>query len=590
MFSGKFSGLIILLLVSMVFIVPVSACLHIFHPDPPSSIEWELNSSGSGSEKGYDIHGTCDGGYILVGTSGTTDEGSTNILVRKLDANRNTVWQRVIGGNGRSEGRTIRKTADGGYLIVGMTTADGGDFKEPNHGGWDVVAGKISPAGALEWVRKYGGSGDDFGENIRPTKNGAVIIGRTFSNDGDVSSQANYSIVTKKGESEKPVREFNNTVVLSANSSDEELLAYFMGDTIRETQTGQSDVWIIEIDPHGNILWQQRYGGSKDDYGYDIIPLDDDYLFFTGTTFSNDGDIAGKNFGEDVGSSDGWVVRLKPDHSVDWQDCLGGSDNEGFFSIEPALYATVRSGCGGVNLSVVHSYPNGYTLAGFAGSKDGDVFPRPMNNHESYDGWIVKVNPELLDEWSRCIGGSEFDIITSSSQTNIDKYIFSGFTLSTNGDLSRPASSRAPAVPFIGLYNVDDVNIDWVQFPGNNETGLLNSVEIRPDGDYLTVGWMNSQTGSNRTDLYIARLSGPSPQPKILTLTPPPKHEGPVACTPTSVQVPVTERNPNASETVAESSPVTSPPTTTASILGFLPVVALICIVCIVIRFRKRNY
>jgi len=470
-----------------------------------------------------------------------------------------------------------------------MTTADGGDFKDPNHGGWEVVAGKISPAGALEWVRKYGGSGDDFGENIRPTKNGAVIIGRTFSNDGDVSPQANYSIVTKNGVSEKPVRKFNNTVVLSSNSSDEELLAYFMGDTIRETQTGQSDVWIIEIDPHVNILWQQRYGGSKDDYGYDIIPLDDDYLFFTGTTFSNDGDIAGKNFGEDVGSSDGWVVWLKPDHSVDWQDCLGGSDNEGFFSIEPALYATVRSGCGGVNLSVVNSYPNGFTLAGFAESNDGDVFPRPMNNHESYDGWIVRINPALIDEWSRCIGGSEFDIITSSSQTNIDKYIFAGFTLSKNGDLSRTVPSGNTAVPFIGLYNVDDVNIDWMQFPGNGATGVLNSVEILPGGSYTTIGWMDSHDDMNKPNLYVAHLSGPLNQPVVVTITPTPKQSGLAAQTPSTIDVSQTERNSTADATMAVLDHTQLHTTPTASVPGILPAIALACALFVFIRLRNRN-
>jgi hypothetical protein len=584
MCNQKFSSILIILFSCIICIVPASACLHVYHIDPLSVIEWELNESGPRDEMGYDIHETCDGGYILTGTIGISPQNpagiseSTGILVRKLDAGHNISWERIIGESGRSEGRKIRETSDGGFFVVGMTTSNDGSFKGLSHGGWDVVAAKINATGTPEWVRNYGGSNDDFGENIRLTKKGAIIIGRTFSNDTDVSSRANYSLNIKKSAPQIPQRIFNTTRAISANSSENDLLAYLLDDSLRETNEGQSDVWVVEIDPNGNILWQQRYGGSRDDYGYDVFPLSNGSILFTGITFSNDGDIAGKNFGEDTGTSDGWLIRLNPDHTIGWQNCFGGSENEGFLSMESAEYPSMGGGCSVGDLSNVYPQKTGYFIAGFAKSKDGDVFPRPMKNHESYDGWIVRTNADLVVGWTQCIGGSRFDVITSAKQTNRDKDVFSGMTLSSDGDISRPMSSGSLLLPMVGLYNRGDSMIDWMKFPGNNEIGLMNSVEITQDGGYLTAGWTTRPDGPGKHTLSGIRLSTPA-QPIDASPIPGQKWGTSGTPTPESVRKSVTKMNPDANITqeVTDSSSVPSR-TPVAPLPVLIPVAAAGCV------------
>jgi hypothetical protein len=521
MFTRNFFCIFSVLIFCFIIIPHAMACLHVYHIDPPSVIQWEQNTSGSYGEKGYDIHETCDGGYIITGTidqSPKGTSGSSGIFIRKLDAGQNVSWERVIGGTGKSEGRKIRETRDGGYFVVGMTTSSDVDFKGRNNGKWDVVAAKLNASGTLEWVRNYGGSNDDFGENIRLTKDGAVIIGRTFSNDTDVSPRANYTLGAKKGTPEIPQRTYNNTRGISSDRPDDDVLAYLLDDTLRESREGQSDIWIMEIDDRGDILWQQRYGGSRDDYGYDILPLDNSRYLVAGISFSNDGDLAGKNFGEDSGTSDGWFFTLNRDHMIDWQNSLGGSGNEGFFSMETTEYPTGGGGCIVSDYSVVYRRHTGYILSGFAESRDGDVFPRPMKDHESYDGWIVIINPELNVSWTQCIGGSRFDVITSSKQTNIGKEVFSGITFSSDGDIFRSNKSGSYLLPMVGLYNRGDSMIDWMIFPGNNETGLVNSVIIAQDGGYLTAGWTARPDGPGKSNISVLRLSAP-PQPTILTST-----------------------------------------------------------------------
>nr|WP_320160506.1 hypothetical protein [uncultured Methanoregula sp.] len=498
-------------------VMPADACAKIFHPDPTSTVAWMEKSREGTDAKGADIHETRDGGYIMAGTvQSPGSPGSTKILVQKMDASHNITWEHMLGGEGKSEGRRVRETRDGGYIVVGMTNSNNGDMQGLNHGGWDVVLGKLSSTGTQEWVRCYGGSRDDFGENIRETQNGYTVIGRTFSRDGDVSGpDANVTIPIPRI-TFGPVIAPAPSMQFSWNISDEELLAYLMDDTLHESPGGQSDAWLFEVDPAGNLLWQQRYGGILDDYGYDFLQMEDGGILFAGATRSNIGESP-SNHGGSAGTLDGWLVRLRPDHTVEWQKCLGGSNNDGFFSIEPTQYTTTDGGCGH-DLSPVLVNKSGYILAGFAGSDDGSVFPRPNKGHESYDGWLVRLNADFSIKWTKCLGGSQLDIITSAQQTNKAKYIFTGLTRSSDGDVGRATPPGTGPVPWTGLFYRCDNVIDWQLFPAGNQTGILRSVEITRDGGYLAAGWASpkesnpTNTGDTiATNSLQFRLSSPLP-------------------------------------------------------------------------------
>ena len=72
------------------------------------------------------------------------------------------------------------------------------------------------------------------------------------------------------------------------------------------------DVWLVEIDLSGEIIWQQCYGGSDYDLGVDIEETEDGYLFIANTD-SNDGDVTGLHGppgGPPEGYGDFWVVRI----------------------------------------------------------------------------------------------------------------------------------------------------------------------------------------------------------------------------------------------------------------------------------------
>ncbi len=90
-------------------------------------IEWEKTyGSNNNNERAYSINQTTDGGFILAGEI-TSDAGDTNILILKLNANGELIWQKIYGGSGNDSARSIQQTADAGYIVAGETTTSAGD-------------------------------------------------------------------------------------------------------------------------------------------------------------------------------------------------------------------------------------------------------------------------------------------------------------------------------------------------------------------------------------------------------------------------------------------------------------------------------
>ena len=107
----------------------IAACGNAVGGDP---VVLKLNSSGAldwakkYGETGHvvgnvrSINKTSDGGYILLGAI------DSNLLVLKLDSNGEILWQKMYGGNGtETPNYSIEQTTDGGYILAGWTPSFG---------------------------------------------------------------------------------------------------------------------------------------------------------------------------------------------------------------------------------------------------------------------------------------------------------------------------------------------------------------------------------------------------------------------------------------------------------------------------------
>ena len=266
----------------------------------------------------------------------------------------------------------IRKTNDGGYIVVGTTSSNNTDVSG-NHGLKDIWVVKLNSSGIIQWQKCYGGSYDEYGSDIQQTTDGGYIVcGWTGSNDGDV-------------------------VGFHGNPN------YF--------QDFPSDFFVLKISNSGVIQWKKCLGGSGTEGANAIKQTSDGgYIVAGSTNTNNNGDVTGFN-PNNSNNSDAWVVKLTSSGNIDWKKCYGDSENDSFNSVE-----ILNDGS--------------FYFSGTTGSY------QTSGNHGGYDFWVVKTDGFGNVLWKKLYGGSANDYGNSLKITPDQGFVFTGETYSHNGDVS----------------------------------------------------------------------------------------------------------------------------------------------------------
>jgi hypothetical protein len=159
--------------------------------DANGSLVWQRSYGGAGPDEGRGIFCTNDGGYIIAGQSFSNDGdvpmllGGEDYWVLKLNNEGKIEWQQVLGGSGHDAATDILQTRDGGFIVFGTSRSSNIDVSN-NNGGFDLWAIKLDSEGNKEWERSYGGANEDYGQAIVQTlDDGFLMVGQTTSTDGD---------------------------------------------------------------------------------------------------------------------------------------------------------------------------------------------------------------------------------------------------------------------------------------------------------------------------------------------------------------------------------------------------------------------
>ena len=150
----------------------VSVFIHAQKPSP--KIISQKTIGGSLNESLNCTYATTDGGYILGGQTGSSNgdisgnrKGVSDALIVKIDAAGDIEFQVSLGGLRDETVTSIKETSDQGFIILGTTTSTDGDFSS-NHGGTDIFVTKLSKTGAIQWNKCFGGTLDE--------KSGEVVV------------------------------------------------------------------------------------------------------------------------------------------------------------------------------------------------------------------------------------------------------------------------------------------------------------------------------------------------------------------------------------------------------------------------------
>lgn len=147
--------------------------------------------SASGFDRVYKILQTIDGGYIFSSMT-TSNDGdvsgnhqlerdgefynSTDIWLVKLDSDGNIEWQQCYGGSAYDFPNNIKQTTDEGYVLVGSTYSNDGDVSG-NHGSMDSLVLKLDAYGNVEWQKCIGGyAWNDGATDVIETRDGVIWL------------------------------------------------------------------------------------------------------------------------------------------------------------------------------------------------------------------------------------------------------------------------------------------------------------------------------------------------------------------------------------------------------------------------------
>jgi hypothetical protein len=228
-----------------------------------------------------------------------------------------------------------------------------------------------------------------------------------------------------------------------------------------------TNYWLLHTDEAGGVLWNQTYGGNKDDNGYSVVeaPTSGGFVI-AGTT---------KSFGG--GNSDGWIIRTNPQGEILWNQTIGGYRNEfgqqliwnqgGGFTLIGTTDNTPTQNLGTFVINFredgTHNWETtffaGLTKLGYSISEcfDGSfVITGLAYNYDNWGGytnlWLTRLDANGNQQWSKSYGGYSDDVGRSVIQADNGDFIVAGNTQSYAHGGSDVWILRVPDLPPPEIY------------------------------------------------------------------------------------------------------------------------------------------
>ena len=359
------------------------------------------------------------------------------------------MWQVMLGGKGNDRGYDIQETADLGLIAVGYDGSHPQDIK-------DVYLVRLSADGDTLWTKTYGGAEDDYGCAVKQTADlGFIITGYTNSFGG------------------------------------------------------QNDVYLIKTDPDGVVEWVRVYGGSDDDYGYDVHQTADLGYIVVGQTFS---------FG--LGAGDGYLLRTDANGDTLWTKTFGGPFADAAQSVDVTFDqgyiitgSTNSFGAGNSDVFLIRTDINGDTLwtktCGGAYDDGGNSvietadlgffiagYTYSVTGGEDSDVYLLSIGSNGDFNWEQTYGDSgSYQYGYSAEETGDEGFVVGGSANATGGEDGD-----------LYLMRTDSLGDTlWTKGEATLNTDVIYSAIQSSDGGYVVCGYYHNKNGTEGDDLWIRK-------------------------------------------------------------------------------------
>ncbi|WP_330743897.1 T9SS type A sorting domain-containing protein [Chryseobacterium sp. CP-77] len=290
--------------------------------DSNGNMQWQKSLGGNSVDMAQSIQQTSEGGYIVAGSSSSNDgdvsgnHGGGDYWIVKLDINGNIQWQKSLGGSSSEQVNSVQQTFDGGYIIAGTTVSTDGDITV-SYGNNDFWVVKLDSGGNMQWQKTLGNIGDNIGYYAQQTFDGGYIaVGTSFNPSNLESGLPDYWVIKLSNNGTIEWDKYfggsfhDNAITIRQTPEWDYIVAGWTASNNGQVTNhhGNLDYWIIKLDSSGNLKWEKTLGGPDFDYLTALELTADNGYIVSGSTGSTSGDVTGHH-----GMIDAWVVKLSPE-------------------------------------------------------------------------------------------------------------------------------------------------------------------------------------------------------------------------------------------------------------------------------------
>jgi len=435
-----------------------------------------------------------------VGTVQTSNAGSYDALIMRLDSTGNRVWATYFGGT-NFDASYHGVIVDGNVYVSGSTNsanfpADSTAWQDSTAGSYDAWLLKLDSSGQKIWCTLFGGSGSDACYDIDADAAGNIYIGgSTTSTNLPLAATTGFQ-TSWAGALDAWIAKFDSSGVpqwstyyggsgsedVHALSVDASANVILCGGTysanfptspgaFQSLNNGVPDIYLIKMDSAGNRVFASMYGGTAAEDAFGLDTDAEGNIYAAGFSQSLDFPMIGPSFQNmNAGMYDVCLLKVTPAGDPVWTSYYGGAQDDnayGLFVRDSFMYVT--------------------------GNTQSAAFPVSTNafqpNHAGItDAYFIKLDTAGASVSGSFFGGTSSDVGNAIAvDAQMAAYI-AGSTYSAN----LPATSGTMQPTYNVLGDGFVAKMDASQLPvGNSVRDIFSSEEIsiypNPFTEQLTI-------------------------------------------------------------------------------------------------------
>jgi hypothetical protein len=512
---SKFIGLLLILVISFGFVLPVNAAgigftrvKIIGDTGATPAYQWQELLATTTDSSGNVYHAGCYTGTVDFDPSSGTDihtytrgvlvngwDSYCDSYVTKLDSSGNYVWTKTWGGETSDYVRGVAVDSSGNVYthILFQDTVDfdpgAGTFNLTGHNDdssdqpwdWDAAVSKLDSDGNFVWAKSWGCENSNVSSSI------------ALDSSGNVYTSGHQACTT---DFDPGAGTFN----LTAHASS------FYG----------SAAYISKLDSDGNFVWAKNFINAASDYVSQLSIDSSDNLYlsggFTGTVDFDPG--AGTSNMTVVGTKNAYIVKLTSAGALVWVKNISEGTVNG---------RSIHSN--------IDSSGNVYIGGSFNGTGDFDPGAGTSNMTTAglTDAFVVKLDSSGTFVWAKQVGGTSDDSVNSVDNDSLGNvYIVGKFketadfdpgagtsNLTSNGDVDLFILKLDSSGVFQYVKQIGGSDTEYTTYGLNvlAEDSLYVGGAFKTTVDFDPTAGIDSHTSAGNADIFLLRLDYDSTAP-----------------------------------------------------------------------------